>query len=89
MEKKKATTKKSTLKRAVNPMPNNIRTRLVRQGLLDSYKARPPYQQNDYLGWISRARLDETKEKRISQMMEELKRGDRYMKMKWNGRGNG
>ena len=85
MEKKKATSKKSTLKRDVNPMPKDIRTRLVRHGLLDLYKARPPYQQNDYLGWISRAKLDETKEKRINQMIEELKQDDRYIKMKCRG----
>lgn len=42
-----------------------------------------PYQQNDYLGWISRAKLDATKAKRLAQMLEELERGDRYMKMAW------
>lgn len=80
---KKIGAKKSTLKRAVITMPKNIRSLLTRHGLIDLYQARPPYQQNDYLGWISRAKLDTTKQKRIDQMIAELKQGDVYMKMKW------
>jgi len=81
---KKVNTKRSTLKRNVNQMPKHIRALLMRNGLLKLYNARPPYQRNDYLGWISRAKLETTKEKRINQMLEELKQGDRYMKMRWN-----
>jgi uncharacterized protein YdeI (YjbR/CyaY-like superfamily) len=66
-------------------MPKNIRARLIKYGLLKLYNARPPYQRNDYLGWISRAKLETTREKRIHQMLEELKEGDRYMKMRWTG----
>ena len=77
--------KLKTLKRVINPMPKSIRTLLVDHKLLERYETRPPYQQNDYLGWISRAKLDATKEKRINQMLDELKKGDRYMKMKWSG----
>ena len=65
-------------------MPKNIRAALIGQGLLKLYNARPAYQRNDYLGWISRAKLEATKEKRINQMLTELKQGDRYMKMRWN-----
>ena len=39
---------------------------------MDAYRARPPYQQNDYIGWISRAKKDETKQKRLAQMLENL-----------------
>ncbi len=53
---------------------------------MDAYHSRPPYQQNDYLGWINRAKRDETKMKRLQQMLDELERGDRYMKMTWRGR---
>lgn len=67
-------------------MPEKIRALLKTNGLFDEYHARPPYQQNDYLGWIMRAKLETTKEKRILQMLEELKMGDRYMNMKWNPR---
>lgn len=62
---------------------------MAEHGLLDAYKARPPYQRNDYLGWINRARRPETKERRLQQMLAELERGDVYMKMDWRpGRPN-
>ena len=50
---------------------------------MDAYVERPAYQQNDYLGWIGRAKRDETKQKRIDQMLDELKGGDVYMRMTW------
>ena len=65
-------------------MPTGLRALLIKHGLLKLYNARPAYQRNDYLGWISRAKLEATKEKRINQMLAELKEGDRYMKMRWN-----
>jgi uncharacterized protein YdeI (YjbR/CyaY-like superfamily) len=52
---------------------------------MDAYRARPAYQQNDYIGYITRAKLAATREKRIGQMVDELKSGGVYMKMKWNG----
>ena len=81
---KKAHARKSTIRRDINPMPKKIRAALIGQGLLKLYNARPAYQRNDYLGWISRAKLEATKEKRLNQMLTELKQGDRYMKMRWN-----
>jgi uncharacterized protein YdeI (YjbR/CyaY-like superfamily) len=56
---------------------------LVARGLMDAYRARPAYQQNDYLGWIERAKRPETKEKRLNQMLDELEKGGVYMRMKW------
>lgn len=76
---------KSTLKRAKNSMPAFVRDALDSYGLIDAYKARPPYQQNDYLGWISRAKLDSTRQRRLNQMLEELKGGKKYMNMAWHG----
>lgn len=58
-----------------------VRRELLRRGLIPRHRSRPPYQQNDYIGWITRARRPETRRKRITQMLEELERGDRYMKM--------
>ena len=49
---------------------------------MKAYKERPAYQQNDYVGWIGRAKLQETQEKRLRQMLKELKAGGVYMKMK-------
>ena len=73
----------SRLKRKINPMPQDVEERLVRENLMDAYRRRPPYQQNDYLGWILKAKRPETKEKRIAQMIEELRNGDKYMGMNY------
>ena len=48
---------------------------------MDDYRNRPPYQQNDYLGWISQAKRKETQEKRLHQMLDELEAGGIYMNM--------
>lgn len=45
------------------------------------YKQRPAYQQNDYIGWIERAKKQDTKEKRLNQMLAELEKGGVYMNM--------
>lgn len=73
----------SRLKRDLNPMPDAIKQTLQQRGLLRAYEDRPPYQRNDYLGWISRAKLATTQEKRLQQMLDELEQGDVYMKMVW------
>ena len=66
------------------PMPEFFRDALEARGLMDAYLARPPYQQNDYIGWINRAKLEATKQKRLKQMLDELEKGGVYMRMKWN-----
>lgn len=71
----------SHLKRSLHPMPEYVRDVLLQCGLMEAYQARPPYQRNDYLGWIARAKREETREKRLTQMLEELAGGDRYMGM--------
>jgi hypothetical protein len=75
--------KPSRLQRPRYPMPAFIRKALTQHGLVLAYKARPPYQQNDYIGWITRAKLKPTQDKRLAQMLDELGRGDRYMKMEY------
>ena len=75
----------SKLTRDIQPMPDWIAAALAARGLRDAYEARPPYQRNDYLAWITRAKRDETQAKRLAQMLDELERGGVYMKMKWNG----
>jgi hypothetical protein len=71
----------SRLKRKRYAMPDDIREALARNSLLQTYHDRPRYQQNDYIGWITRAKRDDTRRQRITQMLQELARGDRYMKM--------
>lgn len=66
------------------PMPDFFRDALNARGLMDAYRSRPPYQQNDYIGWIVRAKLESTRQKRLNQMLDELEQGGVYMRMKWN-----
>lgn len=62
-------------------MPEFVRTALKKKNLTSAYRERPPYQQNDYIGWITRAKLLATRQRRLDQMLDELARGDVYMKM--------
>ena len=77
----------SRLSRPIHPMPEFVRKALVERGLLTAYQQRPPYQQNDYIGWINRAKRAETKQRRLEQMLYELARGDLYMKMEFRSAG--
>lgn len=72
------------LTRTRHTMPDYIREALNSRKLMNAYHERPDYQQNDYIGWITRAKREETKEKRLTQMLEELKGGRLYMNMKWH-----
>ncbi len=73
-------------KRAENPMPAFVVEALDGHELMDAYRARPPYQRNDYLGWIIRAKTAATRQKRLQQMLDELKGGRLYMNMAWKPR---
>jgi uncharacterized protein YdeI (YjbR/CyaY-like superfamily) len=64
-------------------MPTDVAEALSKNRVLDAYQSRPPYQRNDYLGWIGRAKRPETRAKRIEQMLDELARGDVYMNIDW------
>jgi len=78
--------KKRAARRPRHPMPADVREALTRHGLVQAYRARPPYQRNDYIGWITRARRPETRARRLAQMLEELTAGDRYMRMPYRPR---
>ncbi|SIT03557.1 Bacteriocin-protection, YdeI or OmpD-Associated [Roseivivax lentus] len=67
-------------------MPDFVLQALEDHDLKTRYDQRPWYQRNDYLGWISRAKREETKMKRLNQMLDELRSGDAYMKMPWHAR---
>ena len=77
----KADPVKGNLTRPIQPMPDFVEESLKHHGLSEAYRARPAYQQNDYIGWINRAKRPETKLKRLEQMLEELRRGGVYMGM--------
>jgi uncharacterized protein YdeI (YjbR/CyaY-like superfamily) len=67
-------------------MPDFMREALNERKLMDTYRSRPAYQQNDYIGTlcVTRAKRDETKQKRLNQMLEELEGGKLHMNMKWD-----
>ncbi len=67
-------------------MPDWMLDALVESGMKERYDERPPYQRNDYIGWICRAKREETRQRRLEQMLRELEAGDVYMKMAWHGR---
>lgn len=73
----------SSLKRPLQPMPPEVAEALASAGLGQAYDARPPYQRNDYLAWIARAKRPETRARRLARMLDELRRGDVYMNMDW------
>jgi len=86
---KPATAAPSQLRRPRHPLPADIRHVLTERGLMAAYRARPPYQRNDYLGWIAGAKREATRQKRIQQMLDELARGDSYMNMRWHAKVRG
>ena len=71
-------------RRPRHPMPAFVREALIESDLMGLFRQRPPYQQNDYVGWIAGAKREETKQKRLAQMLDELRRGDMYMKMSYH-----
>ncbi|MCW8899688.1 MAG: YdeI/OmpD-associated family protein [Gammaproteobacteria bacterium] len=72
----------SKLKRQRYSVPDFVKNALEKHGLMKKYNERPAYQKNDYIGWINSAKKQETKDKRLNQMLDELKKGGIYMKMK-------
>lgn len=72
-----------TLQRPRHPMPDDVARLLAERGLAEAYAARPDYQRNDWIGWIERAKRDETRARRIEQMLADLAAGDVYMGMAW------
>ena len=71
----------ANLQRDTYPMPEFVKAALLEHNLIDTYRKRPAYQQNDYLGWIIRAKQQATVDKRLEQMLSELGQGGVYMNM--------
>ncbi len=69
----------SRIRRPRHPMPAFIRKALEGRGLMQSYVERPAYQQNDYIGWITRAKRPATRQKRLDIMLGELAQNRGYM----------
>ena len=81
---KKSNEASKSTRRKVHEVPDYITSALDENGLWEHYRARPPYQRNDYIGWIISGKREETRQKRLSQMLEELLGGDAYMGMAYN-----
>lgn len=64
-------------------LPDDMKAKLRSAGLEDDYWKRPYYQQKGYIQWVGEAKHDETRQKRIRTMIEELE-GDSYMPPKRN-----
>jgi uncharacterized protein YdeI (YjbR/CyaY-like superfamily) len=71
----------TALQRTRHAMPAFVREALEEKSLMDAYRARPDYQQNDYIWWINDAKSEQTKHKRLRQMLDELREGGVYMNM--------
>lgn len=72
---------RARLSREIHPLPAYVETALRERNLEEAYRTRPAYQKNDYVGWITRAKREATRQQRLAQMLDELEAGDRYMKM--------
>lgn len=70
-------------------MPPDVEAALLDGDLMEAYRARPDYRQNDYVGWIERARHADTRERRLTQMLAELAASQGYMNMQWWPSGSG
>ncbi len=64
-------------------MPGNVRGALAKQKLLDAFRTRPDYQQNEYLKWIAAANGPAAKQQRLDQMVDELKHGALFKGEAW------
>ena len=69
------------MKRPRYVMPSDVERALARRRLMDAYRARLAYQQNDDIGWITRAQREDTRQKRLDQVLAELNEGGVYMGM--------
>ena len=72
------------MERPIYPIPDFVSEALAQSNLMSAYSARPAYQRNDYVGWINRAVREDTRQKRLTQMLDELRSQDAYMGMLYN-----
>lgn len=68
-------------KRPREPMPEFVNAALEERHMMEDYRRRPAYQQNDDIRWIVGARRHATQYQRLRQMLDELEIGGIDMKM--------
>ncbi len=76
----------SRQKRKIHDIPDYVILALDKSQLWERYRARPPYQRNDYIGWIAGAKREETRQKRLNLMLNELQSGNAYVGMRYNAK---
>lgn len=76
---------RSRLKRPIHQAPGWFTEAIEARGLEAKYHARPAYQQNDYVWWVTSPKREATRQKRLAQMLDELEAGGVYMRMTWTG----
>jgi hypothetical protein len=81
MSSREVRDKKGNVRHKQVEMPADVKQALELSGLRADYDHRPSYQRNDYLAWITRAVRQEIRQKRLNQMLDELKKGGIYMRM--------
>jgi len=64
-------------------MPGFVRSALTSKNLIEAYRARPQYQQTEYLAWINSAKLGDGKRARLTQMIDELTKGGVFKGEPW------
>jgi uncharacterized protein YdeI (YjbR/CyaY-like superfamily) len=74
---------RSAIKKQIAELPISIKNLLLAESLYEAYQARPFYQRNDYIHWIMGAKREDTAQKRIAQMIRELRAGNLYMIMEY------
>jgi hypothetical protein len=63
-------------------IPKYIKDMLKKEELLEKYNAQIYTYRKGYVQWIEEAKQEETKQKRITKMIEEVREGNVYMGMK-------
>jgi hypothetical protein len=65
--------------RPILEIPDDLKKALDDNELWERYHARPPYQQNNYVGWIVGSKRVGVRAKRLAQLVSELQAGGQYM----------
>ncbi|MBP6631940.1 MAG: YdeI/OmpD-associated family protein [Kofleriaceae bacterium] len=65
-------------------MPGHVRAALDKRDLLEAFRARPRYQQDDYLKWLALAVGEAAKKARLAQFLDELAAGDKFKGEPWS-----
>ena len=64
-------------------MPGSVSSALAKKNLMEAFRARPDYQQNGYLKWISDGAGPAAKQRRLDQMLDELQKGGLFKGESW------